>query len=110
MFRLRGGRAIRMPVDTVPGHPEDAYEKYVENLTQRIGRKFPELTSGEFRKLFTFAKGWTNSGALVVKTNFAFRNLPDNQIGILLQTFRVADDKLVLIDEKADKAPWSPKT
>jgi len=109
VFRLRDGRAIRMPVDTVPGHPEDAYEKYVENLTQRIGRKFPELTSGEFRKLFTFAKGWTNSGALVVKTNFAFRNLPDNQIGILLQTFRVADDKLVLIDEKADKAAMVTK-
>jgi len=47
VFRLRDGRAIRMPVDTVPGHPENAYEKYVENLTQRIGRKFPELTSGE---------------------------------------------------------------
>ena len=110
VFRLGDGRAIRMPVDAVPGHPEDAYEKYVENLTRRIGRKFPELTSGEFRKLFTFAKGWTNSGDLVVKTNFAFRNLPDDQIAILLETFRVADDKLVLIDEKADKAPWPPKT
>ena len=49
-------------------------------------------------------------GDLVVKTNFAFRNLPDDQIAILLQTFRVADDKLVLIDEKAEKAPWPPKT
>ena len=110
VFRLGDGRAIRMPVDAVPGHSEDAYEKYVENLTQRISRKFPELTSGEFRKLFTFAKGWTNSGDLVVKTNFAFRNFPDDQIAILWQTFRVADDKLVLIDEKADKAPWPPKT
>src|SRR5437588_2084811 len=78
VFRLSDGRAIRMPVDAIPDHPEDAYEKYVEDLIQRIIRKFPELNSGGFGKLFTFAKGWTNSGDLVVKTNFAFRNLPDD--------------------------------
>jgi len=110
VFRLSDGRAMRMPVDAVPGHPEDAYEKYAENLVQRVTRKFPQLTQDEFRKLFTFAKGWTDSGDLIVKTNFAFRNLPERLIAILLQTFRVADDKLVLIDEKADKAPWPPKT
>jgi len=97
-------------VDAVPGHPEDAYEKYADDLVQRVTRKFPELTQGEFRKLFTFAKGWTDSGDLIVKTNFAFRNLPEGRIAILLQTFKVADDKLILIEEKANKAPWPPKT
>ena len=81
-----------------------------EDLVQRVTHKFPELTYGEFRKLFTFAKGWTESGDLLVKTNFAFRNLPENHIAILLQTFRVANGNLFLIDEKADKAPWPPKT
>jgi hypothetical protein len=28
----------------------------------------------------------------------------------LLQTFKIADDKMILIEEKADKAPWPPKT
>ncbi len=110
VFRLSNGRAIKMPVDAATGHPEDAYEKYTADLVQRVTRKFPELTYDEFRKLFTFAKGWTDSGDLIVKTNFVFGNLPDNQIAILLQTFKIADDKLVLIDEKADKAPWPPKT
>jgi len=110
VFRLSDGRTIRTPVDAVPGHPEDAYEKYADDLVQRVTRKFPELIHGEFRKLFTFAKGWTDPGDLIVKTNFAFRNLPEGRIAILLQTFKVADDKLVLIDEKADKVPWPPKT
>jgi hypothetical protein len=110
VFRLTDGRAIRMPVDAAPSHPEDAYEKYAEGLVARVTRKFPELTHGEFRKLFTFAKRWTDSGDLVVKTNFAFRNLPDGQIAILLQTFKIAGDALVLMEEKADKAPWPPKT
>ena len=110
VFRLSDGRAIKMPVDAAPGHPEDAYEKYTADLVKRVARKFPELTYDEFRKLFTFAKGWTDSGDLIVKTNFAFRNLPEDQIAILLQTFKITDDKLVLIDEKADKAPWPPKT
>jgi len=110
VFRLSDGRPIRMPVDAAPGHPEDAYEKYTADLVKRVTRKFPELTYDEFRKLFTFAKGWTNAGDLIVKTNFAFRNLPEDQIAILLQTFKITDDKLVLIDEKADKAPWPPKT
>ena len=110
VFRLSDGRAIRMPVDAAPGHPEDAYEKYTADLVQRVTRKFSELTYDEFRKLFTFAKGWTDSGELIVKTNFAFRNLPENQVAILLQTFEIADNKLILIDEKADKAPWPPKT
>jgi hypothetical protein len=110
VFRLSDGHALRTPVDAVPGHPEDAYEKYAEDLVQRVTRKFPELTYGEFRKLFTFAKGWTDSSHVLVKTNFAFRNLPEDEIAILVQTFNVADDKLTLVDEKADKAPWPPKT
>jgi hypothetical protein len=109
VFRLSDGYAIRMPVDAVPGRPEDAYEKYVDDLVYKVSRKFPELTSREFRKLFTFAKGWTDSGDLLVKTNFGFRNLRD-QIAVLLQTYKVADDKLVLIDERVEKAPWPPKT
>jgi len=110
VFRLSDGCVIRMPVDAVPGHPEDAYEKYATDLVERVTRKFPELTYDELRKLFTFAKGWTDSGDLLVKTNFAFRNLPEGEIAILLQTFKVADDRLVLIEEKADRAPWPPKT
>jgi hypothetical protein len=110
VFRLADGHAVRVPIDAIPSHPDDAYEKYAEELVQHISKRFPELTFGEFRKLFTFAKGWTESGDLIVKTNFAFRNLPENQVAILLQTFKIADDKLVLIDEKVDKAPWPPKT
>jgi hypothetical protein len=34
-----------------------------------------------------------------VKTNFAF----------LLETYKIAGDKLSLIDEKVEKAPWPPK-
>lgn len=110
VFRLKDGRAVRMPADAVPGQPDEAYEKYAKDLVQRVAQKFPELTYGTFRKLFTFAKGWTSSGDLLVKTNFAFENLPGDQVAILLQTFRVAGDKLVLVDEKVDKAPWPPKT
>jgi hypothetical protein len=110
VFRLKEGRAVRMPADAVPRQPDQAYEKYAKDLVQRVTQKFPELTYGSFRKLFTFAKGWTSSGDLLVKTNFAFENLPDDQVAILLQTFRVAGDKLLLVDEQVDKAPWPPKT
>ena len=34
VFRLSDGHAIWMPVDAVPGHPGDAYEKYAEDLVQ----------------------------------------------------------------------------
>jgi hypothetical protein len=110
VFRLADGRAIRMPIDAIPSHADNAFEKYAKQLVQHVSRQFPELTFGEFRKLFRFAKGWTESGDLIVKTNFAFTNLPDDQIAILLQTFRITDDKLVLVNEKAEKAPWPPKT
>ena len=97
-------------MDAVPGHSEGAHEEYAKDLVQRVTARFPELTYGELRRLFTFAKGWTTSGELLVKTNFSFRNLPEGQMAILLQTFKIVDDRLVLIDEKADKAPWPPKT
>jgi hypothetical protein len=58
--------------------------------------------------LFTFAHAWTKSGELEVKTNLGFRNLQD-QIAFLLQTYKIVDDKLVLIDETVSKAPWPPK-
>jgi hypothetical protein len=102
VFRLSDGRAIRMP--------QDAHERYAIDLVQKVTSRFPQLTYGELRKLFTFAKGWTTSGELLVKTNFSFRNLPEGQMAILLQTFKIVDDRLILIEEKADKAPWPPKT
>jgi len=108
VFRLSDGRAIRMPVDAVPGHSDDTYETYAKDMVQRVTSKFPELTYGEFNKLFTFAHAWTKSGELEVKTNFGFRNLQD-QIAFLLQTYKIVDDKLVLIDETVNKAPWPPK-
>jgi hypothetical protein len=77
---------------------------------QRVTQKFPQLTFGKFRKLFTFANSRTNSGDPLVKMNFAFKNLPDDRIAIMLQTFRVAGDKLVLVDENVDKALWPTKT
>jgi hypothetical protein len=61
VFRLSDGRAIRMPVDAAPGHADDTYEKYAEDMVQRVTRKFPELTYHEFTKLFTFAHAWTKS-------------------------------------------------
>ena len=109
VFRLKDGHAVRMPADAVPRQPDEAYEKYAKDLVQRVTQKFPELTYDSFRKLFTFAKGWTDSGDLLVKTNFAFENLPEDQVVIVLQTFKVTGDKLVLLDQKVDKAPWPPK-
>lgn len=108
VFRLSDGHAIRMPADAASGHVDDTYERYAEDMVQRVTREFPELTYDEFTKLFTFAHAWTNTGELQVKTNFGFRNLPD-QIAFLLQTYKIAGDKLVLIDEKVEKAPWPPK-
>src|SRR5947199_4361119 len=69
VFRLRDGRAIRMPVDALPDHGEGAYGKYVEDLVGRVSRKFHELTYGEVPKLCTFANGWTGAGQVLVKTN-----------------------------------------
>jgi len=108
LFRLSDGHAVRMPVDAAPGHAEDTYEKYAKDMVQRVTRKFPELTYHEFTKLFTFAHAWTSSGELQVKTNVGFRNLPD-QIAFVLQTYKIASEKLILIDEKVEKAPWPPK-
>jgi hypothetical protein len=108
VFCLSDGHAIRMPVDAAPGHSDDVYEKYAEDMVQRVTRKFPELTYHEFTKLFTFAHAWTKSGELEVKTNLGFRNLPDH-IAFLLETYKIADDKLILINERTEKAPWPPK-
>ena len=111
VFRLGDGHAVRMPVDArAERHPGTAYGKYMENLLRPVRSQLPALATDELRKLFTFAKGWTESGDLLVKTNLAFRNLPEGQIAVLLQTFRVTGGKLVLVDEKAEIAPWPPKT
>ena len=111
VFRLDDGHAVRMPVDArAERHPETAYGKHMEDLLRPVRGQLPELATAELRKYFTFAKGWTESGDLLVKTNLAFRGLPEGQIAVLLQTFRVAGGKLVLVDEQAEIAPWPPKT
>lgn len=108
VFRLSDGCAIRKPVDAPTGHPEDAYGKYEKDLLQRVTHKFPELTDDGYRKLFTFAHGWTESGELQVKTNVGFRNLP-NQIVFILDNYKISGTALVLVEEKVEKAPWPPQ-
>jgi hypothetical protein len=66
---------------------------------------YPELTYEQFNKLFTFAHSWTKSGELQVKTNLAFRNLP-NEIAVIWETYKISNNKLVLIDERIEKARW----
>jgi hypothetical protein len=105
VFRLSDGHAIKMPVDATPGHPEDVYEKYGQDMVQRVTLKFPELTYDEFNKLYSLAHAWTKSGALQVKTNLGFRSLP-NEIAIVWDTYRITDAKLVLIKERVEKVPW----
>jgi hypothetical protein len=102
VFRLSDGRAIKMPVDAQPNHMG---EKYYEEVVQRVTAVYPELTFAEFRKLFVFARGWRENGELQVKTNLAFRNL-ENAIGVVLETFRIENDKLVLVERKVEKSPW----
>jgi hypothetical protein len=105
VFRLSDGRAIKKPVDAKPGHSDDVYDKYAKEVVNRVTAVYPELTYGQFRKLFVFAKGWTNSRELQVKTNLAFRNL-ENAIGVVWETYKIQDDQLVLIQRKIGKAPW----
>jgi hypothetical protein len=107
VFRLSDGRAIKMPVDANLGHSEDVYDKYAEEVVNRVTAVYPELTYGQFRKLFVFAKGWTNSGELHVKSNLAFRNL-ENAIGVVWEIYKIEDDQLVLIQRRIEKAPWPP--
>ena len=68
---------------------------------------YPELTYDQFRKLFVFAHGWTKTGELQVKTNLAFRNL-ENAIAVVWETYKIENDKLVLVDRKIEKSPWAP--
>jgi hypothetical protein len=107
VFRLSDGRAIKMPVDANPGHSNGVYDKYAEEVVNRVTAVYPELTYGQFTKLFVFAKGWTNSGDLHVKTNLAFRNL-ENAIGVVWETYKIDNDQLVLIQRRIEKAPWPP--
>jgi hypothetical protein len=108
VFRLRDGRAIKMPVDAGTEHPAEYYEKYAEQAVKRVTAVYPDLTYEEFNKLFTFAHAWTKSGELQVKTNLGFRNLP-NQIAVIWDTYKISNNKLVLIDERIEEASWPPK-
>ena len=107
VFRLRDGRAIKMPVDAQPRHADDIYEKYAEEVVHRVTAVYPELTYDQFSKLFVFAHGWTKIGELQVKTNLAFRNL-ENAIGVVWETYKIENDKLVLVTRKIEKSPWPP--
>jgi hypothetical protein len=108
VFQLRDGRAIKMPVDAGTKHPAEYYENYAEQAVKRVTAVYPERRYEEFNKLFTFAPAWTKSGELQVKTNLGFRNLP-NQIAVIWETHKISNNKLVLIDERIEKAPWPPK-
>ena len=68
---------------------------------------YPELTYGQFSKLFVFAHGWTKTGDLQIKTNIGFRNL-ENEIAVVWETYRIENDKLVLAERKIEKSPWPP--
>ena len=107
VFRLPDGRSIKMPVDAQPQHADDVYEKYAEEVVHRVTAVYPELTYDQFRKLFVFAHGWTKTGELQVKTNLAFRNL-ENAIAVVWETYKIENDKLVLVDRKIEKSPWPP--
>jgi hypothetical protein len=107
VFRLPDGRSIKMPVDAQPQHADDVYEKYAEEVVHRVTAVYPELTYDQFRKLFVFAHRWTKTGELQVKTNLAFRNL-ENAIAVVWETYKIENDKLVLVDRKIEKSPWPP--
>ena len=104
VFSLRDGSAIKMPIDAGPKRPTEYYEKNARETIARVTAVYPELTYDQFNKLFTLAQGWTKSGELQVKTNMKFRNL-ENEIAVLWETYRVEQDKLVLVDHKVQKAP-----
>src|SRR5204863_7389031 len=82
VFSLRDGSAIKMPIDAGPKRPTEYYEKDVREIVARVTAVYPELTYDQFKKLFTFAHGWTKSGELQVKTNIGFRNL-ENEIAVV---------------------------
>jgi hypothetical protein len=107
VFRLRDGRALKMPVDAQPRHADDVYEEYAEKVVHRVTAVYPELTYDQFMKLFVFAHGWTKTGKLQVRTNLSFRNL-ENAIGVVWETYKIENDKLVVVDRKIEKSPWPP--
>lgn len=101
VFRLSDGFALKTPVDAPHPRSED-----IRANVDRVMARYPEL--GDFRKLFVFAHGWTKSGELQVKTNLAFGTL-DKAIGVVLETYRIEKNNLVLVDRKIGKEPWPPK-
>src|SRR5437016_341538 len=106
-FSLTDGHAIKKPVDAAPDHFAEDYKRFAHAMVKHVTAVFPELTNREFNKLFTFAMGWSASGDLQVKTNIDFRNLPD-QIVAVWNTYKIVNNKLVLLNEKIEKAPWPP--
>jgi len=107
VFSLTDGHAIKKPVDAAPDHFAEDYKRFAHAMVKHVTVVFPELTNREFNKLFTFAMGWSASGDLQVKTNIDFRNLPD-QIVAVSNTYKIVNNKLVLLNEKIEKAPWPP--
>ena len=107
VFGLRDGNAIKMPIDAGPKQPTEYYEKNVREAVARVTAVYPELTYDQFKKLFTFAHGWTKSGELEVKTNMGFRNL-ENEIAVVWETYKIENEKLTLVDRRVEKSPWPP--
>jgi hypothetical protein len=107
VFRLRDGSAIKMPIDAGPKQPAEYYEKDVRGTVARVTAVYPELTYDQFKKLFIFAHGWTKSGELQVKTNMGFRNL-ENEIVVVWETYKIENDKLVLVDRQIEKSSLPP--
>jgi hypothetical protein len=107
VFRLRDGHAIKTPIDASPKQPTEYYEKNVREAVARVTAVYPELIYDQFKKLFTFAHGWTKSGELQVKTNMGFRNL-ENEIVVVWETYKIENEKLILVDRRIEKSPWPP--
>ena len=107
VFNLRDGSAIKTPVDAGPKRPTEYYEKNVREAVARVTSVYPELTYDQFKKLFTFAHGWTKSGELQVKTNMGFRNL-ENEIAVVWEKYKIENEKLILVDRRIEKSSWPP--
>jgi len=108
VFGLPDGSVIKMPIDADPKQPTEYYEKNVREMVARVTAVYPELTYDQFKKLFTFAHGWTKSGELEVKTNMGFRNL-ENEIAVVWETYKIENEKLVLVGRRVEKSPWPAK-
>jgi hypothetical protein len=107
VFRLSDGRAIKMPVDAQPGHANDVHVH--DKVIQGVTAVYADLTIDLFRKLYVLAHRWTASGQLEVKTDLEFQNLDlENEIGVVRETYKIENEKLVLLARKIEKVPRPP--